>query len=261
MIALKDMMDALKIDAESLSKSTGIEIKRANELYEGKDKPSKLELTAMLSVLKIDYGFYVGEKDQAGANANERRINEYVQRKARMKAEEEALRDIVEKLEAAGYHITAEQAAEIYSPEYKAFAWSVVERNDARLLMAIRKAFPNAMVTGRGFNSEWKGKEWEPHPLFDESFLKHIPYHCKDPEIVYMVGKSDYLLGRFMKGEFPWDDEKVLYLIKKGSFCYSFQSGFEVRYEFEYFRPEKDVGKTLLIKDYCERQIAKKKGK
>lgn len=262
MIALKDIMDALEISPTSLFESTGIELGRVKELYEGKSKPSKLEMTAMLSVLKIDYEFYAEEKkDRLKLNVNERRVSDYIARRAEKKADDEVLADIAEKLTAAGFPITANEAAAIYSPRNKAFTSSIIERDDGRLLMAIHKAFPDAKATGEWINDEWKTRTNDPKPLFTDIFFACIAAYSKDPEVVYLVGKSDRLLKRFITGDFPWDDEKVLYLINEGSFCYSFISGFFVNYGGGgSFEPEKDVAKTLLIKEYCERQIAKKKG-
>lgn len=259
MVSITNIMDALSIDADNLSESTGIEAKRVKELYEGACLPSKLELTAILSVTEIGKDYCEGKRENP-RNENERTLKAYLEKQRRLSNRQSALEVIAKGLGEAGYPISLEEVDEIYSPDDGAFNESLIRKDDPSLFVAIRKAFPDAKIKGRWWsNAVVYPRGARLKPLFDKEVIQRIAEETKNPEMVYFVGRSDLLLERFIIGQWEWDDEKVLYLINNGSFCYTHVATLDIYDGGGTFQPQKDVAKTLLIKDYCERKIAERK--
>lgn len=135
----------------------------------------------------------------------------------------------------------------------------IIFADNPKLLIAIEKAYPEMKITGDFFNSEYK-KDYHKSISFDKlrkniyMLYENSKNKLYNSDIIYFAEISNNFLMLFTRGYFEWDNEKVLYLIKNGA-MYETVVGTERYYENTYpvFGP--DVAITLLIKDYCERQL------
>ena len=65
-------------------------------------------------------------------------------------------------------------------------------------------------------------------------------------------GKSDAMLQHIESGTLPFDPEVVLHLIRNGSY---FSKIYSVDFSFHTCQYEKDVLKTMMAREYCERLV------
>lgn len=68
-------------------------------------------------------------------------------------------------------------------------------------------------------------------------------------------GKSDEMLQYIESGKLAFDPEVILHLIRNGSY---FTKIYSVNFSLHEYQYEKDVLKTMMVRDYCERCVNEK---
>lgn len=264
MFTIRDIIEALNISVEKFAIEFGYTEKEIQDILNEKRKMSKIEFLAFCKFTNISEDFFNGSKK--ASTEEERRIVNFI---ANKKAKEELYNKEVafkKAVSSCGYEITDEEVKTYYNAKSNTIRASIVKADKPNLLLAIYKAFPNIIVEGEFFNSEYKtsGKGTTLQELREKIILVYTAkdwntndYKNKfsDSDIIYFAEPSNDWLMLFCRGYFAWDNKKVLYLINNGAKYVTVTGTVRPYYEDTWPAFGEDVAITLLIKEYCEKHL------
>lgn len=256
MYSIKEIVDALRIDIEKLAEEFGYQLSEIEDILNGNRVMSKIEILAFCKFVDISEKFMF----KGIANSNKEQSIAYAIKKTRAKkAEDLKLEDFKNKIFEYGYNLSDEEVKLYYDPIKEVIKHDIIFADNPKLLIAIEKAYPEMKITGDFFNSEYE-KAYHKSISFDKlrkniyKLYENSKNKLYNSDIIYFAEISNNFLMLFTRGYFEWDNEKVLYLIKNGAM---YETVVGTKRYYEDTRPVfgPDVAITLLIKDYCERQL------
>ena len=257
----KDIFDALNISIDKVADDFGYTKEEFLTIVEGSRPMTKVEAKAFQNATGVSEGFL---KSGVATNKNEMIVKKYFEQKEQKNMKKNIQSEILEQFKIAGYPIRITELTDYYDYEQDRIRKEILLSDNPRLLIALSKVFPDKKFT----NTLDDHSPYSVHSS-DKKLLKYSTWEevkekidwtevSNNSDYVYFSKRFTGMLNAFIKGFYEWDNEKVLYLINNGAYCVSFLG--KTKEEYEEVTPimEKDIAKTLLIKDYCERQLLKK---